>query len=80
MRLPALARRGHGVRTVVGREAVNDVDVLPERFLILLCHQFRPDLSSRVANAGQVLISEEQVVGRDLARYLRPDQRRVREE
>ena len=56
--------------TVVGGEAVDDVKVFPEGVHVLAGAKHGPDLRPPVANLGHVLLAQEEVVRRYLARDL----------
>ena len=52
---------------MVGGKAVNDVHVVPERLLVVTGDEAGPDLCPAGADPTSVLVTEEEVVGADLA-------------
>lgn len=55
--------------TMVCCEAVDDVQVVPECFLILGANQHWPDLTLALTQNAEVNFSQEQVVRRNLTGY-----------
>lgn len=56
--------------TVVRGEAVDDVQVLPQRLHVLAGAQHGPHLRPAAADVGHVLLAQEKVVRRHFARHL----------